>query len=117
MPHLVIEFSTGQASDAQVEAMLDAVHRSAAGTDLFDESHIRVRAYPVAYSRTGGKHDHFIHCQCRIHTGRDDAQKSRLSEAVLTALKDQQWPARSITVEIIDMDRATYAKYKVAGKS
>jgi 5-carboxymethyl-2-hydroxymuconate isomerase len=111
MPHLVIEFSREQASDDQVETMLDAVHRSAADTDLFDESHIRVRAHPVDYFRMGGKRDHFIHCQCRIHTGRGEAQKRRLSEAVLSALREQQWPARTITVEVVDMDQSTYAKY------
>ena len=111
MPHFIIEFSQGQAEDAQVEAMLDAVHLSAVNTDLFDDSHIRVRAIPVSFYRTGGKCEHFIHVQCRIHTGRDEAKKCRLSEAVLGALTAQGWLASSITVEVVEMDRATYAKY------
>ena len=111
MPHLIIEFSQELAGAAQVEALLDAVHRAAAGTGLFEVSHIRVRAMPVAYYRSGGKREPFIHTQCRLHAGRDAAQKKQLSEAVLSAIREQGWPAKVITVEVVEMDRSTYAKY------
>lgn len=110
MPHLIIEFSHGQAGDEQVESMLDAVHRAAAETILFDESHIRVRAIPVNFYRIAGRREHFIHAQCRIHPGRTEEQRRELSAAVLKALRQQQWPAPSLTVEVVEMDRATYAK-------
>ena len=111
MPHLIIEFSRGQAGQEQVEAMLDAVHQATVQTALFTEDHIRVRALPLAFYRTGGGDGHFIHAQLRIHSGRDEAQKRLLSQAVLAALKAQQWAAHSITVEVVELDRATYAKY------
>lgn len=111
MPHLILEYSQAQASDERVERMLDAVHAAAAGTGLFDAHHIRVRAIPVVFYRTGGSRDHFIHAQLRIHAGRNEAQKKTLSEAVLAAIRDQAWPAHVVTVEVVDMDRATYAKY------
>jgi 5-carboxymethyl-2-hydroxymuconate isomerase len=111
MPHLIIEFSQGQADEAQVEALLDAVHRAAAESGLFEASHIRVRALPLTLYRHGGGREHFIHAQCRLHAGRDEAQRRRLSGLVLQALQQQHWPARSITVEVVEMERATYAKY------
>ena len=111
MPHLIIEFSQQQAEPEQVETMLDAVHTAAVTTALFEESHIRVRATPLDYYRTGGHYAHFIHAQCRIHAGRNAAQKRQLSEAVLQALKGQDWPARSITVEVVELDRDSYSKY------
>lgn len=111
MPHLIIEFAQGQAGDAQVEALLDAVHHAAATTGLFEASHIRVRAYPVAYYRLGGEQRPFIHAQLRIHSGRSLAQRQALSQAILTALHAQQWPAQVITVEVVEMERASYAKY------
>lgn len=111
MPHLIIEFSQGQADEAQVVALLDAVHQAAVATGLFDESHIRVRAMPYTFYRSAGRQQHFIHVQCRIHAGRDEAQRRRLSEAVLQALQLQRWPAGSITVEVVEMERATYARY------
>jgi 5-carboxymethyl-2-hydroxymuconate isomerase len=111
MPHLIIEFSHGQVSDEQVESMLDAVHRAAVATALFDERHIRVRAIPVNFYRIAGQRDHFIHTQCRIHAGRDHAQKRGLSDTLLQALTSQHWPARSITVEVVELERESYAKY------
>lgn len=111
MPHLIIEFSQDLAEAEQVEAMLDAVHQAAAGTGLFEVGHIRVRAVPVAYYRVGGEREPFIHVQCRIHAGRSEAQKRQLSEAVLAAIREQGWPAKVMTVEVVEMDRSTYAKY------
>ena len=110
MPHIIVEFSAGQTNDDPVESMLDALHRSVAETGLFDEGHIRVRAIPVSFYRTAGKREHFIHAQCRIHDGRDVTQKRSLSEAVLATLKEQGWAATVITVEVVELDRASYAK-------
>lgn len=111
MPHLIIEFAQELAEAEQVETLLDAVHRAAAGTGLFEENYIRVRAMPVAHYRCGGKREPFIHVQCRIHAGRNEVMKKQLSEAVLSALRDQGWPAKVMTVEVVDMDRESYAKY------
>lgn len=111
MPHLIIEFAQELAEAVQVETMLDAVHQAAAGTGLFEESHIRVRAIPVAFYRSGGKREPFVHVQCRIHTGRNEVVKKQLSEAVLSALREQGWAAKVMTVEVVEMDRESYAKY------
>ncbi len=111
MPHLIIEFSKGLVGAVQVEAMLDNVHRAAVGTALFEESNIRVRAFPVTYYRVGGVSEHFIHVQCRIHAGRSEAQRKQLAEAVLSAIRGQGWPTKVVTVEVVEMDRSTYAKY------
>jgi 5-carboxymethyl-2-hydroxymuconate isomerase len=111
MPHLIIELPQGLAEVGQVEAMLDDVHRAAADTGLFEESHIRVRAIAVAHYRVGGVREPFIHAQCRIHVGRSEEQRKHLSEAVLSAIREQGWPAKVISVEVVEMDRASYAKY------
>jgi 5-carboxymethyl-2-hydroxymuconate isomerase len=114
VPHLILEFARELAGDSAVPAMLDAVHDAAASTGLFQEDHIKTRAHPVAFYRTGTGHAPFIHAQLRIKTGRDEAQKRALSQAVLAAIREQGWPARVITVEVVDMDAATYAKYSSA---
>lgn len=111
MPHLIIEYPQDIAATEKVESMLDAVHGAAAATHLFEESHIRIRAIPLTHFRAGGKREPFIHVQCHIHDGRTDIQKRQLSEAVVSAISKQGLEVKVITVEVMEMDRASYAKY------
>lgn len=111
MPHILIEFSAGQAGQAQVETLLDAVHDALAATGLFETGHIRLRAIPLHHYRCAGARTPFIHAQLRIHSGRGSDEKRRASAAVLAALRAQQWPAEVITVEVVEMERESYAKY------
>jgi 5-carboxymethyl-2-hydroxymuconate isomerase len=111
MPHLIIEYPAGLADAGQGEAMLTAVYGAAAGTGLFDERHIRVRGWPLTHYMVGGEHRPFIHVQCRIHAGRTATQRRMLSDAVLAALRAQPLAVSVITVEVVEMDRDSYAKY------
>lgn len=111
MPHVIIEFTHGFASETQIESMLDALHTAIAATGVFEAGHIRLRAIPLLHFRCGGTKRHFLHAQLRIHTGRSAKQKQHLSSAVLATLKDQCWPAEVITVEIVEMDKVSYTKY------
>ena len=111
MPHLFIEYPQDRISPEQLEPLLDSVHVNALGTGLFEESNIRIRAIPLTHYRMGGKPDPFIHVQCRIHSGRTEEKKRQLSEAVLVAIRDQNLPVKSITVEVVEMDRESYAKW------
>ena len=111
MPHLVIEYPQDRLEVVQVEGLLDAVNDAAVATELFKVSHIRVRAIPQAHYRAGGRKEPFIHVQCRIHAGRTEEQKKQLSEAVLGAIREQGLAVKVITVEVLEMDGASYAKW------
>lgn len=111
MPHLIIEYPQDVIPATKVEALLDAVHAAAAATGLFEQSHIRVRTIPLQHYRVGGRGEPFIHVQCRIHAGRSAEQKQGLSGAVLAAIKVQGVSLQSITVEVVEMERASYAKH------
>ena len=111
MPHLIIEFADDLAVDNAVSEMLNAVHDATVKTKLFIESHIKTRAIPVKYYRTGVGRDPFIHAQLRIKSGRNEAQKKMLSESVLSAIVNQAWPVKIVTVEVVDIDSATYSKH------
>ena len=111
MPHLIIEYAQDLATRQQLNVMLDVVHEAAVETGLFDESHIRVRAIPVEHYRVAGKRDPFIHVQCRIHSGRTAEQKRLLSEVVLRAIGALDLAAKTLSVEVVDMDRSTYARH------
>ena len=111
MPHLIIEYPAALITDAQLDKMIDAVHSAAVRTALFVPSHIRVRTIPLQHYRIGGEKKAFIHAQCRIHPGRSAVQKKALSEAVLAALRSHDQTRAVITVEVVEMDRDSYAKY------
>ena len=111
MPHLIIEFARDLAEDDQVSDLLDTVHKAAKDTGLFIESHIKIRAVPVQFYRTGVTRDPFIHAQLRIKSGRSAQQKKALSEAILESILSLAWPARVITIEVVDMDSASYSKH------
>lgn len=60
---------------------------------------------------TGTKHADFIHVVLKILSGRSTAQKHMLSSMVLVKLQQLALPSVSITVEVLDIDRASYAKF------
>ena len=111
MPHLIIEYAEALATAEQLRPMIDAVHQAAVASGLFEEENIKTRVRSVAFYRTGTGQDPFIHAQLRILSGRSQEQKKLLSEGVLAAIRKQGWAAKIITVEVVDMDRATYSKY------
>lgn len=111
MPHLIIEYPADRVEAAQVAAAVDAVHGAAVASGLFDPTHVRVRAVGMEHYRLGGTAEPFVHVQCRIHAGRSDAQRKALSEGVLTAIREQRWPLKVITVEVVEMDTAGYTKH------
>ncbi len=111
MPHIIIEYAKQLANDEQIAALLQSVHHSIADSGLFEASHIKTRAYPFRAFTNAGGNDPYIHIQARIKSGRDSDNKKRLAEAILADLKKLSIPAGVITVEVIDMDRDSYAKY------
>jgi len=110
MPHLIIEYARDLLPEAQIMPLLQAVHQAAEQTQLFDSSHIKVRAVPVTHFLVGGEGRGFVHAQLRIKEGRDQKQKKHLSEQVQAALRQHLPGAFVITVEVVDMDNDTYAK-------
>jgi 5-carboxymethyl-2-hydroxymuconate isomerase len=90
--------------------MLLAVNDAVVESALFIPAHIKVRALPIDHYLVGGEDQTFIHAQLRIKSGRNDTQKKLLSELVLQALV-QQLEAKVVTVEVVDMDKETYAKF------
>jgi len=56
----------------------------------------------------------FIHAVCKTHVGKTEGDKQQLSTAVLHALENHAKTFAKqtmvITVEVIEMDKASYAK-------
>lgn len=111
MPHIIIEYVDQQAIEAQIPKLLMAVHECVAASGLYEPSHIKTRAYPFRFYSNAGGDKPYIHVQMRIKSGRNTEQKKQASEAVLAAIKKLQLPVQVVTVEVIDMDRDSYAKF------
>ena len=115
MPHIIVEYPDQLLNSAEIQTMLKTVHQSIADSGLFDESHIKTRAYPFQEFTNANtsteKNNPYIHIQARIKSGRDADNKKQLGEAVLAGMKKLETNASVITVEIIDMHRDSYAKH------
>ncbi len=110
MPHCVIEYSTDVADQVAIEDLINAVHQGAFSSDLFPEYDIKTRAMAYLYHSTGQTVDSFVHVNVHLLSGRDDAQKSILSEKILESIEPLLPTVVSVGVEIIDMHRESYRK-------
>lgn len=110
MPHCVIEYSSDVAEQVDIDDLVGAVHDGAFSSGLFPEYDIKTRALGYHHHRTGATKDSFVHVSLHLLSGRDDAQKSDLSDKVLASIEPLLSGVVSVGVEIVDMHRASYRK-------
>jgi len=108
VPHCVIEHS----EDIEANSLVSLVYKGALASNLFEAegSDIKVRALPYTDYQTGNVELSFVHVTLKILSGRNLEQKSALTQLVLEQLKTLQMTQCSISVEVADIDRASYAK-------
>lgn len=111
MPHIVIQYSAGLDGEHDLHAMCQSVFDAAAATGVFpDLSAIKVRALPCPYFVLGSDPQDFAHADVALLPGRTAEQKSAVTAAVLKALIAQLPEVDSLSVDIRDLDGASYAK-------
>lgn len=113
MPHCIIEHS----SNLDNKKLIALVFEAALTSTLFekDGSDIKVRILPFEFYQTGALKNttaqaDFIHVTLKILSGRNTEQKHLLSKLVLESLATLALRACSISVEVVDIDRASYTK-------
>ncbi|MCW8900940.1 MAG: 5-carboxymethyl-2-hydroxymuconate Delta-isomerase [Gammaproteobacteria bacterium] len=111
MPHIIIEYAEQVADKKEIDEMLQAIHHAIAESGLFKADQIKTRAYPFRRFTHAGENDPYIHIQARIKSGRDADNKKQFGKVILSAFDSLAVPVSVITVEVIDMDRNSYAKY------
>ena len=111
MPHCIIEHS----STINPEQLNNKVFLGALNSELFEADGRDIKVRSIAYEnyQTGTEKEDFIHVTVRILSGRSDTDKAMLSETVMTQLLSLSLSSASITVEVVDMDRNSYAKVVV----
>ena len=113
MPHAIVEFSPLSEIGISEADLLDAVFDGMQASGLFGTEDIKVRSHPTSMTRNGSDNFSFIHIQLRIMPGRTVEQKVDLSERVRANVCAMSGQARSTSVEVVDIDRAVYAKTAV----
>ncbi len=115
MPHLTVEYTNniGQTCTPQ---MLRILNSALMTSGQFDEPAIKSRAVVVETFAVGTSTEEergFLAARLCILSGRTPEQKKQLSDILMEALEKAFLPSRihtQITVEILDMDRASYGK-------
>ena len=110
MPHIIIEYAHHCVSENDLTSLLSDVHQAVMDTELFTVDNLKTRAIPVHHYLIGQSQSGFVHTQLRIHPGRSQEQKSALTKAVLNAKKTWIHSPCVMTVEVMDIDKSTYAK-------
>jgi 5-carboxymethyl-2-hydroxymuconate isomerase len=111
MPHFVIEYSANLEPDADLRAIVDAVHRSAVESGLFKIGGIRVRTLKhEIYKIADGNPEHaFLHVRANILEGRSVTDREKLGNATVAAVdallaKAHKNRGIALSVEIGEID-------------
>ncbi|MBT3337793.1 MAG: 5-carboxymethyl-2-hydroxymuconate Delta-isomerase [Anaerolineae bacterium] len=110
MPHCIIEHSKGVKSLSSPINLIEAVHQGAFKSGLFREADIKARAISFEHYQVGNTELGFIHVTVRILSGRNEEQRTKLSNSVLAELEKLNLSSTSLTVEICEIDKESYAK-------
>jgi 5-carboxymethyl-2-hydroxymuconate isomerase len=108
MPYFVLDCSRGIDRYADPDEILKSVHDAADSTGLFQKGKVKVSLNQFEHYTVGGTRDDFIHVIGYIWTGRSEEQRSDLSRQIARALKTLLPAVFSISVDIRQIERATY---------
>lgn len=91
---------------------MSSVINGAIESDLFDKAGADIKVRAISYDDhiSGSTLSSFVHVSLKILSGRTEEQKCLLSDSVLNKLLELGLSDCSVTVEVVDIDRASYAK-------
>lgn len=114
MPHCIVEYSKDLENLVTPKQILDAVYQANLRSGLFEDQDIKTRALAFEHYQAGALQQAFIHVTVKILSGRDLLQRNNLSHLVLEQLAQINLGPISITVEVIEIEKESYAKRVVS---
>ncbi|MDA9004164.1 5-carboxymethyl-2-hydroxymuconate Delta-isomerase [bacterium] len=111
MPHCIIEYSEDLSNS--INEIMKSVEAGAVNSGLFEFIDIKIRAIPYKYYQVGITDSSFVHVSSRILSGRNSTQKDTLNAAIISQLSILTFSNCSITSEVIDIHKESYAKLEV----
>jgi len=111
MPQVVIEFSKGLEQSHDIQALCENLFEALAAEDeVTDPSTVKIRARPVEFFRNGTEPPSFAHATLLLLDGRDEATRKHLNHRILGVMEAALSDVGSLSVQDVEMSRATYAK-------
>ncbi|GAC19304.1 5-carboxymethyl-2-hydroxymuconate Delta-isomerase [Paraglaciecola arctica] len=111
MPNFVIEYSGSLTQQIDADTLMDKVFEGAKDSGHFPPEAIKIRIEPRANFRLHDKYKDFLHVSAHILSGRSDQQKIEISNAVLTPLKTLGLSSVFVSVEVVDIHRASFVDF------
>jgi 5-carboxymethyl-2-hydroxymuconate isomerase len=90
---------------------MDMVFEGAKTSGHFPSEAIEIRIEPRSTFRLHDKYKDFLHVSAHILSGRSDEQKIEISRAVLEPLKTLGLSSVFVSVEIVDVHRASFVDF------
>ena len=113
MPHCCIEYTPNVLGTMTKTELLQTAHQVMLNAGLFGAADVKTRAHEVSDFVLGEEvlnQSGFIHIIIYLLGGRTVEQKHALTHSMAQALRAKLPDLASITVDIRDMTRETYAK-------
>ena len=113
MPHCCIEYTPNVLAKMDKAELLHTAHQVMLSAGLFGAADVKTRAHEVSDFILGEQplqQSGFIHIIIYLLSGRTAEQKQALTHSMAQALLAKLPDLASITVDIRDMTRETYAK-------
>jgi len=120
MPHLVIEYTSNLSDFPEARVLAELNAAVTASPEIQNEADLKTRFVPVSRFAIGTAPEDraFVHAQLRLLSGRDAETKRDLTGRIADVLR-RHAPRPSgvlvqLSVEIVDMDRPSYVKERLA---
>ncbi|WP_448548585.1 5-carboxymethyl-2-hydroxymuconate Delta-isomerase [Thalassotalea fusca] len=111
MPHFVVEVSESVVAENSARSIIDCVKWAAIDSQLFEPKDIKCRLQSFQHFDCAHPELRFIHVVAKILTGRTLTQKKALSAGIIAQLQELGVHQVSITAEVVDIERESYAKH------
>ena len=115
MPHCILECTKSVAAQVPVERMMRAVHDAALASELFTVGDVKIRVLVHEHSLVGGLDADFVHVFAYVLTGRSEADRKKLSAAMVRGLAALLPQVQAVSCDVREMDRATFSNRRNAG--
>ncbi len=114
MPHCILECSPEILAGCDQNTLMQSCFDAAFASELFEADDIKVRLLPLQNQLVGETGLSQLHIDIKILDGRTPEQRKQLADGVLIAVQQYLLSCAvrhaSLSVEISEIERASYAK-------